>query len=272
MPGTFEVASVDHGLREGSAGEAAEVARVCAVRGIPHETLNVTVAAAGNLQANARDARYHALASWLRRRGLGVLATGHHADDQAETLLMRLARGAGVRGLAAMRAVSPLPGSPDLALVRPLLGWRRAELAGVVAAAGLAAAQDPSNRAERFERVRMRRALGAADWLDPAALAASAANLADADDALEWAARREWADGVEQAIAMWTYRPSAPRAVRLRVLERIVAEHGGGVPRGSDLVRWLEALEQGGAATLAGVKGDGRRLPWRFTAAPARRG
>lgn len=271
IPGAFEVATVDHGLREGSAAEAAEVARVCAERGIPHQTLTVAVANDGNLQANARTARYAALAAWLHARGLVALVTAHHADDQAETLLMRLNRGAGVRGLAAMRAVSPVPGAHDLPLLRPLLGWRRDELAAVVKAEGIPAADDPSNAAQRFERVRVRQGLRDAGWLDPGALAQSAAHLAEADAALDWAVAREWEERVETAIAMLSYRPCAPRAVRLRVLEAVIDKLGAGAPRGAELARWHDSLEAGGTATLAGVRGEGRGTEWRFTVAPPRR-
>lgn len=271
-PGGFDVASVDHGLRDDSAGEAAAVARVCAERAIPHATLRLDVPGGANLQARARTARYAALGRWAGERTLGAVATGHHLDDQAETVLMRLLRGAGVRGLAAMRPDAPLPGAPGVRLLRPLLGWRKAELAAVAGAAGLVPADDPSNRDPRHARVAVRAGLAAADWIDPPALAASAAHCAAADAALAWAAVREWGEQVAATGVGLTYLPSAPRAVRLRVLERVVAELGGeGTPRGREIARWLDALESGEVATLGGVRGDGRRPPWRFAAAPPRR-
>ena len=144
LPGQIAAATVDHGLRAESAGEAAMVAEFCGELGVPHATLAVTLAP-GNLQAEARAARYAALAGWMAEQGLSALATAHHADDQAETLLLRLGRGSGVAGLAGVRASGTVPGT-NLALLRPLLGWRRAELAAVVAAAGMTAVQDPSNR------------------------------------------------------------------------------------------------------------------------------
>jgi len=271
FPGTFEVASVDHGLRDGSAGEAKMVARLCAARGIAHRILAVSVPVRGNLQANARAARYEALAAWLHERGLPALATAHHSDDQAETLLMRLNRGAGVRGLAAMRECSPLPGAPDLLLLRPLLGWRREELRRIVAEAGIEPALDPSNRDARYARVRIREGLAGASWLDPAALSESAANLADADAALEWAAEREWSERIIAHPDGLAYDPAAPRAIRLRILARIAAQLGRSEPRGRELARWLDSLEQGGTATLAGVRGDGGDQPWRFVPAPPHR-
>jgi tRNA(Ile)-lysidine synthase len=89
-------------LRPESAAEAAEVARICALLDVPHATLAVSVEE-GNVQAQARDARYAALAAWMEREGLSALATAHHADDQAETLVMRLNRASGVSGLAGVR-------------------------------------------------------------------------------------------------------------------------------------------------------------------------
>lgn len=211
------------------------------------------------------------MAEWMRERSLYALATAHHADDQAETLVMRLNRGAGVRGLAGMRTVSPLPGAPDLPLLRPLLQWRRDELAQIVAQSGFAAADDPSNRNETFERVRIRNALAGAEWLNLAALAQTAHRIADADEALIWAADREWLEAVELQGQHLTYRPTAPRAIRLRVLERIVAQIGQGNPRGSEVNRWLKALEEGRTATLAGVKGVGKAEIWQFAPVPLHR-
>ncbi len=190
MPGEFEAATVDHGLRAEAAEEAAFVARTCAARGIAHAVLRVEVAP-GNVQDEARRARYAALAAWAGERGLAALATAHHADDQAETVLMRLNRGSGLGGLSGVRARGTVPGG-TLPVLRPLLGWRRAELAALVAGAGIEAVSDPSNADPRFDRVRMRTALAEADWLDAAAIAQSAAHLADAKEALDWAMEREW--------------------------------------------------------------------------------
>jgi tRNA(Ile)-lysidine synthase len=265
--GWLEVATVDHGLRAESAAEAAMVAKLCARLGIAHRMIRLDLDQGTAVQERARDARYAALAAWVRERGLAALVTGHHADDQAETLVMRLNRGAGVRGLAGMRPRASVPGDPALPLLRPLLGWRRADLHAVAQWAGLTPSDDPSNRDSRFERARIRADLAGACWLDSAALAISARHLADADAVLEWAATIEWR-AVEWAEAACTYAAEAPRAVRLRVLERIVDRLGGGIPRGRNLARWLDALESGGVATLGGVRGDGRQVPWRF--APAR--
>ena len=269
LPGRVEAATVDHGLRSQSAAEAEAVAAICADLGVSHSVLSVTLAP-GNLQAEARAARYAALAGWASERQLTALLTGHHADDQAETLLLRLARGSGVAGLAGVRARGLVPGT-NLPLLRPLLGWRRAELADVVAAAGLVAATDPSNADPRFDRARLRTAIAEADWLDVPALALSAAHLADADLALEWAARREWIAAVKPAPHGLIYRPEAPRAVALRVLARIVTELGGDPPRGRTLARLFDTLlarqPMSVGALVARPMADG----WSFTAAPVRR-
>ena len=272
LPNRFEVATVDHGLRPEAAAEANLVAVLCGKLGIAHATLRPAVATTGNLQANARAARYAALGDWAKARGLAAIVTAHHLDDQAETLLMRLNRGAGVRGLAGMRGAASVPGHPALPLLRPLLGWRKAELEAIVAEAGIESARDPSNADPRFERVRVRESLADTPWLDPAALAASAAHLAEADAALDWAAAREWDERVLHSDDGLFYRPLAPRAVRLRVIEWIVAMLGHeGTPRGAEIARLDDALSAGGIATLGGVRGEASDESWRFAPAPPRR-
>lgn len=245
------------------------VAQVCAGLDVPHVVLPVAVDA-GNIQAQAREARYAALAGWMSEHGLTALATAHQADDQAETLLMRLNRGSGVAGLAGVRARTHVPGT-RLALLRPLLGWRRAELGDVVRAAGLAAAADPSNADTRFDRVRMRQALADAAWLDVPALAQSAGHLADADTALDWAAQREWAEQVERAGMGLVYRPRAPRAVALRVVARIVGELAGEEARGSAIARLFDSLVARQPASIGNLVARPMPEGWSFTRAPQRR-
>lgn len=245
------------------------VGAVCATLGVPHAVLKIELAP-GNVSAQARAARYAALAGWMADAGLAALATAHHRDDQAETLLLRLNRGSGVAGLAGVRARGTVPGSA-LALLRPVLGWRRSELGAVVAAAGLTPADDPSNRDPRYDRARLRAHLAGADWLDLPAIAASAAHLADADAALDWAAAREWREAVTRDGLGLTYRPQAPRAVALRVLARIVVELGDEPARGAALARLFETLIARQPASIGNLVA--RPLPggWSFTKAPARR-
>ena len=275
-PGLVRVATVDHALRDGSRAEAEAVARICAALGASHDILTIDwpVKPTSALQEQARDARYAALGAWAVAHGLAAVATGHHADDQAETLIARLVRGAGVRGLAAMRPSSPLPGDHQVTLVRPLLSWPRGDLAAVVADSGFAPADDPSNADERHERVRIRRLLAASAWLDPAALAASAAHLAAADEAIDFAAAGEWVR-VEQDGDALRYDPrDTPRELRRRVLARLVAalasEGDGDRLRGRELDAFLGRIEAGSSATLRGVLGSGGPV-WCFRRAPRRR-
>ncbi len=267
LPGGVEAATVDHQLRAESAGEAAAVAALSAALGVPHRVLAVDVAP-GNLQAEARGARYAALAQWMEQRGLAALATAHHADDQAETLLLRLGRASGVAGLAGTRERGFVPGSRSL-LLRPLLGWRRAELGEVVTAARVTAADDPSNRDDRFDRVRIRKAIAMTPWLDVPAIARSAAHLADADIALEWAARREWEECVTLGLGI-DYRPQAPRAVALRVIARIVTQLDGAEPRGGVVAALFDELVQGRPGSIGNLVARPGAGQWSFTKAPRR--
>lgn len=269
LPGRVAAATVDHALRAESAAEAAEVARICALLGVPHTTLTVSVEE-GNVQARAREARYAALAAWMEREGLAALATAHHADDQAETLVMRLNRASGVSGLAGVRERGLVPAT-RLPLLRPLLGWRRAELGAVIAASGFAAADDPSNRNPAYDRVRVRQALAEAAWVDVPAWAQACANLADADAALDWAAAREWAEQVVKEPMGLVYRPQAPRAVALRVVARIVEQLDGQAARGQTVARLFDALVARQPASIGDLVA--RPLPsgWSFMKGPRRR-
>lgn len=276
-PGEIAAATVDHGLRSGSLEEAETVADLCERLGVPHAILQIEwdVPPGSAIQEKAREVRYGALAAWMQESGLETLATAHHLDDQAETLVMRFNRGAGVRGLSGMRPLASVPGHPDLRLARPLLGWRRTELASVCVGASIRPFADPSNEDQRHERVRIRRALSDADWLDPSSLARSAANLADADDAVEWAAATEWTRFAAFAEEGVTYRPSsAPSEIVRRIVARAIEELGTeGEPddlRGRELDRLIAELEAGRTATLRGVRCEGGTT-WHFTRAPARR-
>jgi tRNA(Ile)-lysidine synthase len=273
-PGEVEAATVDHALRPEARAEAEWVGVICGRLGVPHHILTArwndrpTTA----IQERARNERYRLLGYWAEEQGLGALATGHHADDQAETFIMRLNRGSGVRGLAGMRPRSIAPGA-NVKLIRPLLGWRRSELEQICKDADLEAVADPSNADERFERVRIRRALAEADWLDSAAIAKSAGNLGDADASLDWAMRAEWARAVRESSETIAYRASdAPTEILRRLIARAVrklATEGDADLRGSELDRLLMALAEGGTATVRGVLCRGG-TEWRFTRAPAR--
>lgn len=275
-PGQIECATVDHALRAGSRDEAEMVARLCVRLNVPHRILTVEWPRTPEtaIQEQARSARYSLLAGWAKERRLEGFATAHQLDDQAETLVMRLARGSGVRGLGAIRPVSVVPGS-DIGLIRPLLSWRRSELIAICEAAGIEPALDPSNQDEQFERIRVRRALNEAEWLDPQGLAASARNLSEADAALDWAMRQEWGRAVTNSAAEIVYRPSdAPAEIRRRIVaeavSRLATEGTENALRGGELDRLLGALDNRMAVTIRGVRCSGGD-EWRFTKAPARR-
>ncbi|QIL03159.1 tRNA lysidine(34) synthetase TilS [Sphingomonas sinipercae] len=274
-PGAVEAATVDHSLRAESADEAAMVAGLCATLGVPHATLAIRWDRKPEtaLQERSRAERYRLLGGWLERRGLGVLATAHHLDDQVETLLMRLNRGAGVRGLAAIRPVATVPGTGQ-PLLRPLLDWRREDLASVCRIAGVSPAADPGNSDDRFERVRVRNALAQLDLLDVPAIGQSVANLAEADAALEWAVEHHWRTAVAADSGELRYTPGdAPPEIRRRIAAKAVAELASEGPlqlRGRELNELLGALTAGGTATLRGVRCSGGET-WRFASAPPRR-
>jgi tRNA(Ile)-lysidine synthase len=276
-PGLVEAATVDHALRSESREEAEMVAGVCAHLEVPHEILTVEWEGKPEtaIQERARAERYRLLGNWVKRRELAALVTAHHLDDQVETFVMRLTRGAGVKGLAGMRPVAAIPGS-ELALARPLLGWRRSELERLCADAGVEPISDPSNVDAQFERVRVRRGLAEVDGFDVEAAARSAAHLADADAALAWAVTEEWKRAVTASDAEISYRPAdAPREILRRIASRAVtalaSEGEGAELRGGELDRLLDTLQSGHRSTLRGVLCTGG-TEWRFVPAPKRTG
>lgn len=265
LPGRVAAATVDHQLRPEAAEEAAFVARCCADLGIPHRILRVTVEGGASVQARAREARYAALAAWAAEEGLEAVLTGHHADDQAETLLMRLGRGSGVGGLAGIRARSRIGST---LVCRPLLGWRRAELEQIVREAGLRPVEDPSNEDEAHDRVRMRRQIAETPWLDPSALARSAAALAEAEEALDWAATRLFVERVtEEGLDPSGLPRELLRRLVLLCLRKVEPD---AAPRGEQVTMLVETLSGGGTATLGEVLCRGGRR-FRFEPAPPRR-
>lgn len=275
-PDMVEAATVDHALRPESRAEAEMVSSLCERLGVPHAILTVEWGERPKtaIQQRARIARYQLLGRWAQERGLRGLLTAHHLDDQAETLLMRIARGSGVKGLAGMRRVAKVPGWGDQALLRPLLGWRHEELERVCADTGVTAVSDPSNDDEQFERVRIRRALANSNWLNPQALALSARNLAEADAALRWSTSQVWTRSVSEEGSAISFEPAGiPGEIRRRVVARAVlrlaTEGSGGDLRGSELDLLLALLAKGKKATLRGVLCSGGEV-WRFVPAPNR--
>ena len=267
-PGAIEAATVDHRFRPAARAEGEAVAAICKTLAIPHAILTArwAVPPTANLQAEARTERYALLGQWATSRALCAVATAHHADDQAETLLMRLARGSGVGGLAGTRPSRPL--TATIPLIRPLLGWRKAELEAIVAAAGLTPADDPANRDPRHDRTRVRAML--ADLAPDAAprLAASATWLREADEALDWSLAR--LDRIRRDGDSLLLDPSdLPRELQRRLLIAAFAALDAPAPRGPDLARAIAALARGDTVTLGPLKLAGG-VQWHITLAPPR--
>jgi tRNA(Ile)-lysidine synthase len=174
--GRVTALTVDHGLRPEAAAEAAQVAAWCAARGIAHVVLTRRgTAPAAGIQAFARAARYALLEDWCRAHFVLHLLLAHQGEDQAETVMMRQARGSGIDGLAGMSGIVE---RGALRLLRPLLGATRARLRAYLAARGQGWIEDPSNRNPAFTRVRVRDDLGGArPGSSKAHLAATAARL-----------------------------------------------------------------------------------------------
>ncbi|MGE4409898.1 MAG: tRNA lysidine(34) synthetase TilS [Sphingobium sp.] len=266
FPGQVLAATVDHGLRPEARAEAEMVANWCAQAGIPHAILSPVTPITGSLQAAARAARYDLLRRWREEQGGDWLLTAHHADDQLETLLMRLNRSSGVGGLAGVRARNG-------AVLRPLLGWRRAELAEIVAVQRLPHVHDPSNRDERYDRVAMRNRLADVDWIDPLAAARSAAACADAEDAIGWVIDRMMAEHVHkgEGETLRLDRHDFPREIQRRLLARMIAllDPGAASPRGETLDQALVQLFRGKKATIGRWLLSGGEV-WTVCPAPPR--
>lgn len=252
--------TVDHGLRSEAAHEAADVTALCERLGVPHTIVRWTGwDRQGNLQKEARDARYRLITDWAKDHDITTIALGHTLDDQAETVLMRLARGAGVDGLSAM---APRRLSNGITWIRPLLGLTRAELREDLRARGASWAEDPSNDDTRFDRVRVRQALDvlAPLGIDAQALGQVAFNMARARDALNWQAfleARRIARVEAGAVRIdWrAYRTLPDEAARRILLSAIAWISGSGyAPRRRPVLGLIEALKQGTGGTVDGCQ------------------
>ncbi|WP_209346890.1 tRNA lysidine(34) synthetase TilS [Pontixanthobacter sp. CEM42] len=264
-----EAVTVDHSLRSESADEAAFVERICAQLGVRHSSLPVTVAD-GNVQQNARDARYRALTDWAEKRSIDTLLTGHHADDQAETIMMRFNRASGLAGLCGIRASSGLS-NKDTVLARPLLTWRRTELSTVVESAGIKPVDDPSNYSNDYDRVKMRKNLSGADWLDVNAVAKSAQHLAEAEQAIQSMVSYEWRERVQNDRDAIVYSPEGPPLIVKRVVEKAVAWFTGDAVRRSQIADLVEKLENREGGNVAGVLATAKDRVWTFRPEPPRK-
>lgn len=267
QPPRLVVATVDHALRQASRAEAEWVAGQARALGLEHAVLMWSGnKPATGIQDAARAARYRLLAEFARRFSVAepvAIVTAHTEDDQAETLLMRLARGSGLDGLTAMSERRLL--DEGVVLLRPLLAVSGARLRAALTAAQHPWIEDPSNDAERFERVRLRkgRTLLAGLGLANDKIALSARRLERAQQALDAAARAlaqtARLDLHAGAFASFDHATwlAAPEELRLRLLARLVTAYGGQTQpvRLAQLEALADRLAQPGfeGATLAGA-------------------
>ncbi len=257
----IHVVTVDHALRPESAAEADFVVHEATSLGLPAQKLRwdgphpkTGVAAA------ARDARYSLMADVCRQRQ-AALVTAHTLDDQAETLVMALARGAGVDGLSAMQSETQLHG---LTVIRPFLEITRARLRATLSLAGAKWMEDPTNRDTAYERVRVREALKLLEreGVDPAGLARSSRRLSRARTALAHAADTLVGEAVVHDVSGYCRimrEPffQAPDEIQLRCLLLAIRTYGGGMPQSlagaEGLLDWMQT-GNGKARTFAGCR------------------
>ncbi len=230
--------TIDHGLRVEAVREAAAVKRLARRLRVPHRTLRWRgKKPKSGLQEAARVARYRLLAQAAMRAGYAHILTAHTLDDQAETVLFRLARGSGLVGLAGMAHASPLPvdGGGSIFLLRPLLWVPKARLIATLQEARVAFSDDPTNRDPRYTRPRLRRLMPALarEGLDARGLARLAGRMRRVESTLEFAVRAAraalapgpWAES--GPIVFETARfASLPAEVALRLLGSAVAHAG----------------------------------------------
>ncbi len=278
--------TIDHGLRAEAAREARDVKRLAKSLDLPHRTLRWTgPKPKAGLPAAAREARYRLLAQAARAGGATHILTGHTRDDQAETLLMRMLRGSGIAGLAAMARETERDG---VRLARPLLDIPKSRLIATLQKARIDFADDPTNQDVSFTRPRLRAILPvlAEEGGDSRNLARLASRLARANAAVE-----VLADGAERYLALTDRDPrrpgfdagafaALPEEIRVRLLKRAIdrAGHEGPAELGKveTLLSTLDRAVAGDAGklkqTLAGaiISLAGGRI--RVEPAPPRRG
>ncbi len=256
--------SVDHGLRPEAAGEVEFVAKLCLKKNIPHVSLLWDgEKPKSNIQAAARVARYELMRDWCAENGVTYLAVGHHQDDQAETLLLRLARGSGVYGLAAMPAVRDI--GHGVSIVRPLLSVSKETLTATLTSMGQNWVEDPSNQSESYDRIKVRKLIADSplDGLNAERLAATAERLRRTRSALEhyeelWLERAVSVSDAGYMLLDVSRLHSEPEEITLRGLASICRFFNGSsyVPRMEKLQRLMDALSSNDfkAHTLYGAQ------------------
>ena len=256
---------VDHGLRPESANEAQQTFEKLQALGMQSEILvwRHDKVPTGNIQAAARESRYELMRDWCKRHQIKFLCTAHHMDDQAETVLLRLARGSGVYGLAGMSEKRDL--GEGVVLVRPVLDVSKQRLVAALMEQNLEWVDDPSNQNAAFDRVKVRNFLAnpPLEGLRADRLAATAERLRRSRKALEFYQHRWLLDAVEffdEGYAVLDRRQfvDVPEDISLRAMNSVIQFAGGGgyAPRFEKLLRLTDALldENFKGYTLSGVQ------------------
>lgn len=270
-------ATVDHGLRPEAAAEAARVAEICAGLDVPHQTLEWgRWAGSGNLQSEARKARYALLAHWAQDQGRDAVCLAHTMDDQAETFLMRLAREAGVDGLSGMEPAFRRQG---VAFLRPLLETRRSDLRSYLESRHVGWIDDPSNDDDAFDRIKARKALVALEPLgiDAARLSGTIGNLRSARQALDATAQAIVLKHCHEENGDLLFDESAFRERQSEIVRRIgvaavrwIGETDYPPRKSAQFSEILPWARSGGTCTLRGclltANGGNRRITREFNA------
>ncbi|HUO93497.1 MAG TPA: tRNA lysidine(34) synthetase TilS [Rhizomicrobium sp.] len=262
------VLTVDHGLVPGAARIAQNVVKDAHRIGLKaHRLVWKGIKPSADIEAAARTARYHLMGRWCEAHGVKGLYVAHTLEDQAETFLLRLARGSGLDGLAAMRTrgAFPAPGFERLCVVRPLLKISRTRLRGWLESRRESWVDDPMNADPRFARTRIRKAWPAlaAAGLSPVRIAAAADHLGRARDALEDATAEVLEAGCRfegaRVLVDGARLAAAPPEIGLRALAHILSHVSGQAyrPRFERLERLYRAIAEGelkSARTLHGCR------------------
>lgn len=264
FPGRIAAASVDHGLRPEARDECEFVAALCKERGIPHQILQPSTPIRGSIQTEARKARYSLLNAWMASRNIAWLATAHHADDQLETLIMRVLRGSGIDGMSGIRAKR---GS----IIRPLLPFSKDMLIEFVTAQAIKPINDPSNKDQSFDRVRVRNALSQLTGFDVSLASQSAAALDDARMAIHWMVDQLAMTHIQKtATGCVLDKYDFPHEIVRRLLLKCLHICDPALsPRGNQLEPLIKGLRQSETLTIGNILCKGG-LTWTFAPAPKR--
>ncbi|WP_420549730.1 tRNA lysidine(34) synthetase TilS [Curvivirga sp.] len=223
---------VDHGLRSESADEARLTHSRLQGLGIESFILSDPNSAIhGNIQSRARDLRYNLMLDWCKTHQVTHLCLGHHKDDQAETFLLRLARGSGPSGLSAMKKIEK---RQELTILRPLLSCSKEELVSYLRDLKLDWVEDPSNQLDKFDRVKFRKLspLLSDAGLTSDRLSKTATVMADTQDAIDWATKQALYDSMKiYDVGCYTVEKAClmnlPKAITLRALSLMISSASG---------------------------------------------